>query len=230
MFSMSPAQPKVGLITIGQSPRADMVPEMLAWLEGAEPLERGALDGLTAEEIDALRPLSGDHTLVTRLGDGSSAVIGKSHILPRMQRAIDELEAAGVSATVLLCTGEFPPFRHNKPLLPADQLLGHGVKALARGARVGVICPLPEQQEDMRQKWSDLTGEGDLHVAAGSPYGDVDGVVQAARRLAASRVEFVVLDCMGFTQAMKRRVQQEVQVPVLLARSVVARLAAEVLG
>ncbi len=224
---MSPARPKVGLLTIGQSPRVDMVPEMLAWLDGAQPLERGALDGLTAAQVAAMRPQEGDHTLVTRLRDGSSAVIGKSHILPRMQEAIDELEAAGAEVSILLCTGEFPAFRHSKPLLPADQLLVHGVKALAQGARVGLICPLAEQEQDVRRKWSDLTE--DLQVAVGSPYGELEAILQAARRLAAGKVEFIVLDCMGFTQAMKQRVRQEVQIPVLLARSVVARLAAEVL-
>lgn len=225
---MSPARPRIGLITIGQSPRIDMVPEMLAWLDGAEPLEQGALDGLTAKEIAGLRPTGDDHTLVTRLRDGSSAVIGKRHILRRMQRAIDDLETAGADASVLLCTGEFPAFRHRKPLLPADQLLVHGVRGLAGGARVGVVCPLPEQEEDVRRKWADLTG--DLYVASGSPYGPLEAAVQAAGRLAASRVDFIVLDCMGFTQAMKRRVQQEFHVPVLLARSVVARLAAEAVG
>ena len=38
---------KVGLITVGQSPRSDVVPDMAAILGGdVEILEAGALDGL----------------------------------------------------------------------------------------------------------------------------------------------------------------------------------------
>jgi protein AroM len=39
---------KIGIITIGQSPRTDVVPEMSALFgEGVEVLECGALDGLS---------------------------------------------------------------------------------------------------------------------------------------------------------------------------------------
>lgn len=221
------AQRKVGLITIGQSPRVDMVPEMLPLMGDVEPLERGALDGLTAAEIASLQPGPGDYTLVTRLRDGSSAVIAERHILPRMQAAIDELEAAGVDAVVLVCTGEFPLFRHTVPLLPAERLILGGVRAIAANSRLGVICPLPAQLEMTHTKWGGLTA--DLHVAAGSPYGDLSDLRGAARRMREAAVEYVVLDCMGYTNAMKDLVRAEVGVPVLLARNVVARLAAEVL-
>ncbi|HEY8348064.1 MAG TPA: AroM family protein [Symbiobacteriaceae bacterium] len=222
------ARPKVGLITIGQSPRVDMVPEMLPLLGDVEPLERGALDGLTAEEILHLRPGPGDYTLITRLRDGSSAVIAERHILPRMQAAIDEMEAAGVDAIVLVCTGEFPPFRHTVPLLTAERLIVGGVRAIAAGSRLGVICPLVAQVQLTYEKWSSVTS--DLHVEAGSPYGDLSDLREAARRLRETAVEYVVLDCMGYTKAMKDLVRAEVRVPVLLARSIVARLAAEVLA
>lgn len=45
----------LGIVTIGQSPRSDMVPEMLQWLPSSvEVRERGALDGLSAADLEAL--------------------------------------------------------------------------------------------------------------------------------------------------------------------------------
>jgi protein AroM len=42
---------KVGLITVGQAPRSDVVPDMAAILGGdVEIIEAGALDGLTREQ------------------------------------------------------------------------------------------------------------------------------------------------------------------------------------
>ena len=218
----------LGMITIGQSPRTDMVPEMTSWLGPVRPLERGALDGMQAEEIAALKPSSGDYALVSKLRDGSSATIAKRHILARIQSAITELEGEGAAAVVLLCTGEFPPFDHQRPLLTADRLLINGVRAIAQGRRVGVLCPLPEQEQLTRDKWSTLSD--DLHVAPASPYGvDLADLRPSAREMKAAGVEYVVLDCMGYTQKMKTFIKREAGVPAILARSVVARLAAEVL-
>jgi protein AroM len=218
----------VGLITIGQAPRVDMVPEMETWLGPVRTIERGALDEMTPDGIAALRPTPDDYTLITRLSDGSSATIAERHILPRIQSAITDLEAAEVEAVVLLCTGEFPPFDHERPLLRAERLIVDGVRAIAGGPRVGVVCPLPEQERLTHDKWSDLSD--DLHVASGSPYNeDTDDLRRAARHLGEIGVDYVVLDCMGYTQEMKDLVRQEAGAPVLLARSVVARLAAEVI-
>ena len=53
---------KIGLVTIGQAPRTDVVPEMRALLGPVvEVLEAGALDGMTPEEIAMLRPHEGDY-------------------------------------------------------------------------------------------------------------------------------------------------------------------------
>ena len=82
----------LGVVTIGQSPRSDMVPEMPMVADLVEVRERGALDGLSAADLKALAPEPGDETLTTRLRDGSSVVIGRAGILPRLQSAIDILE------------------------------------------------------------------------------------------------------------------------------------------
>ena len=73
-----PRMTKVGLITVGQSPRSDVVPDMAAILGGdVEILEAGALDGLSREQIAPLAPEGDDEILVTRLADGSSVFVGK---------------------------------------------------------------------------------------------------------------------------------------------------------
>jgi protein AroM len=219
---------RVGLITIGQAPRVDMVPEMETWLGPVRTIERGALDEMTPDGIATLRPTPDDYALITRLSDGSSTTIAERHILPRIQSAIADLEAAGAEAVVLLCTGEFPPFDHERSLLTAQRLIVDGVRAIAGGSRVGVVCPLPEQERLTHDKWSDLSDE--LYVASGSPYDeDTDDLRRAARDLGEIGVDYVVLDCMGYTQEMKELVRKEGGAPVLLARSVVARLAAEVI-
>jgi protein AroM len=66
-------------------------------------------------------------------------------------------------------------------------------------------------------------------VFATSPYCDPAELTTAANEIRRWEPEFVVLDCMGDTQAMKETVTAATGVPALLARSVVSRLAAEIL-
>ena len=64
---------KVGAITIGQSPRTDVVQELFPLMgEQVELIQAGALDGLTREDIQAFAPGPEDYTLISRLRDGSS--------------------------------------------------------------------------------------------------------------------------------------------------------------
>lgn len=220
---------RVGLVTIGQAPRDDVVPEMMRWLDPAKVLERGALDGVSLEEASRFAPGPEDQALVTRFRDGSSVTVGKANIVSRVQQAVTELEERGASAIVVMCTGEFPALEHRQPLLTADRLFVNGTRAIASGRRAGILCPLPEQEEFTYEKWKGL-GE-QLHVAAGSPYGASPESLQApARLLRETGAEYIVLDCMGYTQAMKEVVSRSSGVPAILARSVVARLTAEVLG
>src|SRR5262245_22931927 len=95
----------IGLITVGQSPRSDVVPDMAAILGGdVEIVEAGALDGLTRPEMAALAPEGDDEIIVTRLFDGSSVFVVKTKMIPRIEARIAALEARGTALNVLLCT------------------------------------------------------------------------------------------------------------------------------
>ena len=80
---------KVGLITVGQAPRSDVVPDMAAILGGdVEILEAGALDGLSREQIAPLAPEGDDEIIVTRLADGSPVFVGKTKMIPTIEAKI----------------------------------------------------------------------------------------------------------------------------------------------
>ena len=217
----------LGVVTIGQSPRSDMFPELLQWLPSTvEVRERGALDGLSTAEIAALAPTPGDETLTTRLRDGSSVVIGRAGILQRLQAAIDLLEAGGADAVLLVCTGEFPAFRHSRPLLLAGPLMTAGLSAIAGDSLVGVVCPLAEQEQQSYEKFAGLDQK--IKVAWATPYQPgLTELENAAQKLAADGVQLLVLDCMGYTQAHREAAAVASGLPVVLSRSVVARLTAE---
>ncbi|HEX5506505.1 MAG TPA: AroM family protein [Thermomicrobiales bacterium] len=223
----------LGVLTIGQAPRPDGLARDVAAVvgPGLTVVERGALDGLSRDDIAALRPDPGDYHLVTMLADGTPVQLRKPAILERLQARIAELERAGVAGTLLLCTGAFPAFHHDRPLLlPQGALYGAAI-GVAGGGRVGALVPLAAQLPQARDKWRAL-GVADPALAVANPY-DQD----AARRVAEAAAEareagaaVLFMDCFGYDLGMRDAARAAFGGPVLLARSLAARLMAEVLA
>mgnify|MGYP002922345759 FL=1 len=103
---------KIGAITVGQAPRVDVTPDIEPLLRGITLVQRGALDGMTKEELKAIEPEEGDYVLVSRLKDGTSVKMAEKHILPRIQKIITELNEEGMEAILMLCTGQFLSLIH----------------------------------------------------------------------------------------------------------------------
>ncbi|MDH7484778.1 MAG: AroM family protein [Anaerolineae bacterium] len=218
----------LGLVTIGQSPRDDILPQIEPHLPaGLSIRQMGALDGLTRDEIAGLAPGPNDYVLHTRLRDGSAVTVGRAGILPLLQGCLGRLEGEGANPIVLLCTGEFPELRGRALLIEPDRLLVNVVQAL-RPRRLGVFVPLSAQIEAAAEKWQAVGAE--LAFAAASPYGDEAEVRRAAEVLARRSPELVVMDCMGYTQAHKRLVVQATGSLVLLASGVIASVVGALLA
>lgn len=222
---------KLGAITIGQSPRNDVIPEMVPFLgDRVEVIQAGALDGLSYEEILTFQPEEGDYVLVSKLNDGRSVKFAEKHILPRLQECIDQLESAGADVIVFICTGTFPDiFTSTVPLIYPQKIL-HGVTPyLAGKGKVAVITPDKDQVEQSRKKWQE-TG-ADVIVVNGSPYGEDSEIDQAIDQLNYyDDIDVIALDCIGYTEDMKRRVAEGTNTSVVLARTIVARVLGEILS
>ena len=78
---------KVGTLTIGQSPRTDVIPGIRDVLgPNIEIVEKGALDGLDLEDVKKFYPGPNDYILVTRMRDGTEVKIAEKHVIDRMKR------------------------------------------------------------------------------------------------------------------------------------------------
>ena len=61
------------------------------------------------------------------------------------------------------------------------------------------------------------------------PFGDKTSIENAAAKLVNWGVDLVVMDCMGYTLEVKKMVSNITKCPVVLARSAVARVVAELI-
>jgi protein AroM len=220
---------RVGFVTIGQSPRRDIVPEIMESLgHGYVAVERGALDDLSLEEVRSREPKTCEGLLVTRMRDGTEVRVSKSLVVPRMQRCIEELEAMGLEVILLLCAGGFPEFKSKALVVRPLEVLRGVVDASLRKGRLGVLYPAAEQTAKAVEEWG--TDEREVYADAASPYGSIEEVERAAHRLAEENVDLTLMVCMGYTREMKRIVRDTTGRPVILASSMTARALKELLS
>jgi protein AroM len=213
----TPRRPRIGFATIGQSPRSDTVPGILAELgRPVEAIEAGALDGLSAAEIAQLGPQPGEYPFATRMADGSQVVLGKAAAERRLQQVLQQLDGQGLDLIVALCAGTRVPAL--KTLLIEPQRIVDGITAaLAAGTkRIGIVVPLARQVEGFHLE-ADVTAQ--VQVVHASPY-EGDRFFEAGRELASCDV--VVMHCMGYTAAMRAKVAAGSRRPTVAAPALVA--------
>ncbi|MGQ9679992.1 MAG: AroM family protein [Candidatus Bathyarchaeia archaeon] len=218
--------PKIGLVTIGQSPRADILPDMMMILGyGYEVVEVGALDSYSTEEIKSMRIEPGSQILVTRMRDGTEVKVTKDFIIPLIQDRIDQLEEEGVKVILLLCTGRFPEFKSKTLIVTPSEIVRGVVNASIRKGRLGVIYPAEEQTIKAGEEWG---REGlEVYADAVSPYGGEEGFKALASRLSKKKLDLILLNCMGFNYKMKQMILETTGVPTIQSNALVARVLKE---
>ena len=218
---------RVGTLTIGQSPRSDVIPHLRDILgPEVEIVEKGALDGLNLEEVRKFSPRPNDYILVTRMRDGTEVKIAEERVIALMKRCISDFQAEPVEIIILLCTGEFPELESKKILLRPDRIMFHMVQSLLDRGRLGVIVPSPDQIPALGGRWE----RSNLEVVAEavSPYtGTYEELKETAHKIKASDVDLVILDCIGFGPETKALFREVTGKPVLLPVTLMGRIARE---
>ena len=224
-------RPVVGLVTIGQSPRPDVVPEMAAVIgPTVEVREAGVLDGLTRAEVAALAPTGDDEILVTRLGDGTPVFLGRQKIVGLVEARVAALERGGATLTALLCTGDFPPLAAARPLIQPQPVLLGALRGLRWPGRLGVVTPSVPHVPQTQARWQRDGFEATVVPLSPYEHDDPAAIGRAASALRAAGAGLVVMDCMGFTRKTRDEMRALTGAPVLLANLLVARVVAELCG
>lgn len=231
MNSARPAPRRVAFFTIGESPRNDVVPAMSALLGAHVQIDEfGALDALDDGQREALAPREGQHCFATRLRDGGSITLDKHATEERLAHVMREADEAGYDVLVPLCTGTALPQLRTFMVEP-QQLVDQTMVALARHARkVGAIVPLKEQLATFHLA-EPLSCE--LQLDCASPYENnperaAEAFGRAGRALA--DCDFIVMHCMGYTEAMRHQVAQASGRPTLLSNHIVAHTLGQILA
>ncbi len=218
--------PRLGVITIGQSPRPDLHAVFAREAPHAEVVVRGAHDDLELADIEALASPDCDYPLLVRLRGGASAELPLATIHQRVLVVAASLTAEGVYAIVVACAGAFPDVPCAVPILLPGRLLPAAVMAMIRSRRIGVVAPIAGQLASAEAKWR---ADGfDPVMAWASPIieHEIDAAAEAMR---VATPELVVLDCMGHSDEYAQRFAHHCRCPVVSAQSLTARVAGALL-
>lgn len=214
---------RIGLLTIGQTPRPDLV-EATSHLRGhADFIVRGALDTLSDDQVDALMRGSGNggpsYPLITKLRSGKRVEIEERSLIPLLQEQLAALEAEGVTATLLLCAGPFDGLRGAQLLLKPFDLTRRIVQASGAN-QIGVIVPTRAQESAAQRKFAS-SGLGVAVVSLEScetPSMPIATQLCAALE-SASNVgqlpELVVMDYVGYPADELSKIREAIGVPLL---------------
>ncbi|WP_312109092.1 AroM family protein [Pantoea septica] len=217
-------------LTIGQSPRSDIMPLLTEFLPGEQTNHVGLLDGLSEVEIAArFAPDAQDGVLVSRLQNGAQVRLATAKVEQGLQAKIAALEEEGYDTILLLCTGEFGALTAKSALLlEPDRIIPPLVAAIVQDHQVGIVVPVEEQIQQQVNKWRNLKHRPCFAVA--SPYiPDREKLTDAALLLQEQGADVVVLDCVGYNQTHRDFLQKLLGIPVLLSNVLVAKLAAELI-
>jgi protein AroM len=223
------AKQRLGVIVIGQSPRRDCEAILQGVLGPDVEIDlRGALDGLSRQEVGRITPRDGADTLFTRLPDGEAVTISKQVVTERAQDQLDRFAREGTDVTLMFCTGAFQGLASRGPVVFPSAVLAGLAQGLLPQGRLGLLVPLPEQAPHLAKKWQ---RPGVEVVAEALVPGSNDAAVDAtAARLAAGKPDLVVMDCMSYSQATKERVRRVTGARAVLAVTATARTIQELLA
>jgi len=218
----------LGTLTIGQAPRADVVPILDRHVPAAvRCIHRGVLDGLGRAEIAERYEADPDEAaLITRLHDGTAINLSRRRMRDGVQTALAGLEAEGCDVILLLCTGTFVGLEcHKAWLIEPDHIIPATVAGLIEHRPLGILVPIAGQITSEAEKWAPLARRPVF--AAASPYAAADEpVLNTGRELRDKGAEAILLDCIGFTER-HRAILAPLGLPVILSNAVVAKAVGE---
>ncbi|MFO7941217.1 MAG: AroM family protein [Bacillota bacterium] len=220
----------IGIATIGQSPRDDVVPQMRAiWGEDIPVLERGGLDDLGESELEDLESET-DSVLVSRLRDGSEIRMDAARGEEMLHGAVKHLAEAGADPILVLCTGARPAPVTGRRVIWPRELFPRLVRGLSAGP-IGVMVPDPRQEMAAGELFGQCGPE--IVTASASPYSfsqDRDAFRNVARFFARHHVEVIAMNCMGYHGEMAAYIEEESGVAAIPASVAVAHAAALLVG
>jgi len=191
----------MNFITLGESPRVDLVPELIKIIgRDFDYREIGLLDDVS--DYKNVSPENDNDLYVSRLKNGSQIKLSKKWA----KNKIKEMNLSGNS--VILCTGDFGGLNIIQPSKSVNCFLN----SLPKINKLAIVCPVREQVKSLCSRWDSFAKEVDYYYY--SPY-ENKGVFPQRKKY-----DFIYLDCMGYTLEHEKLIGRNSDARTVSARKI----------
>lgn len=204
-------KPRIGAITISQSPRHDLLKPMIAMFPEHEIIEAGALDNLNISDLPD--GTYAPYPLTTTLNNGDLVTLDRDFLAPLVQNALHKLEAQGVQISVLLCAGDFPKLIGNMPLVKPTDMVQDILRAMGI-SNLAVISPIAIQQPPIEKKWEDAGFQPSVWTMPSNITAEQQAIWINTQLTTHHQVACVVLDYVGYPTDSMVILQKQITKPV----------------
>jgi protein AroM len=221
---------RIGVVTIGQTPRPDiekLVDEILG--KDYQLSVIGALDKLKLSDMPSFR--DDEYLLMTGMRDDKGGRKGvrvtREFLTPLIQNIISEIEDQ-VDVIVVWCAGRFPEFKSKVFVVRPCEVLKGVVDAIFSEGKIGVLYPSRLQLIWAEPEWK-KEGIKVYADAPGRQYSRDEELNLLADRLAEKKLDLLLLNCTGFGYNMKKVIRERTNIPVIQANALALRVVKELL-
>jgi protein AroM len=210
--------PRIAVVTVGRSPRPDVLAELVGKLGQVRCEEFATFDDVPTEVLAEHAPGPREAPFFARLGEGNYVILSVTFVEQHVARLVVRLDDLGYDLIVIAATALFAPLRARTPIVHGQRAVDAWVAALVVGdLKIGLIYPLP-RQGDQLATFEHRTQFQSAHASINGGYSE--HLTEAAGGVSAA--DLIVMHSIGYTEAMAQLIVREGGKPAVTARRIIA--------
>ena len=210
--------PRIAVITVGRSPRTDVLSELVRQLGPVQCDEFAIFDDVSNATLADHAPREGERVLFLGLGNRNYILLSANFVEEHAARMVARVDPLAYDLIVIAATGLFAPLSARTPIVHGQRAVDAWISALVGGnLTIGLIYPLA-QQGDQLATFEHATQLRSAH--AGLRRGFSEKLSDAAA--GAAPADLIVMHAVGYTEEMAQLVARETARPVVTARRIIA--------
>jgi len=209
----------VAFVTLGQSPRVDLVPEILDSIQiPIKAIEYGLLDGLDHEFIASLSPEPGEPAFLTHLRDGREVELATGWAHRRFREIYEKIRQDDADLVVLMSTTCGQDFRPDGATILSDNVVDRVINLMTSAdLKLGVVVPTKSllfRLDALGGPWAPTA------IVRAAKHGDLEALSLAIEDM--SECDVIVLHSMGYSDKDRAFVQRRSKKPTIINRRIIA--------
>lgn len=207
------------IIEMGGSPRQDLTQDVRRVLGNSfSIMEVGVLDGLSRKEVESHMVNGQEPQIKTITHEKKEITLSSDWVENKISELITSINPEKHDAILVACDEDYTSISVSSPVFFPSRIFINAISSIVTDKRIAVIFPVEEQIERLGKRWKKLSQNVTFEVS--NPF-DHAAMISKIKYLNVDFIDYIVLDCFGFTMKHKEEVEDITGLPCILSRAVV---------